>query len=213
MRLLDRIRVTKIFFQLVRNPNRTELIFKGVKILSKDVVDGPVVEFEKQVFQDSEFLRMYEENYVPETLSNGDLENLPEHSFGSTLHRHLTDNRLDLSLFPRFQTTRPIEYLSLRVYQDHDLWHALLGYGTSIEDELALQAFGVAQFKSGIGVALIAGGLLHLLRTTPLQAAQALDKVAKGYLRGLNARFVLSIRLHELLSRPLEEVRQICGVT
>ncbi len=75
---------------------------------------------------------------------------MPQNSFGYALFQHMNTNKLGFDLWPRLDSDRPIDYLSTRIYQDHDLWHALLGLGVEIEDELALQAFGVAQYHSPI---------------------------------------------------------------
>jgi ubiquinone biosynthesis protein Coq4 len=212
MKFWNRLRIMKIFFQLVRNPNRTDLIFEGVRIFSNDRNQEPVKAIEEIVLADEGFRSMYIESYVPNPPALNDLAALPENSFGRALYQHMKSNNLRFDLFPRLESRRPIEYLSTRIYQDHDLWHALLGYGVEVEDELAIQAFGVAQYQSPIGTMIIAGGLLHLLGLSPKRAVLAFKKINEGYNLGRRSPFLLPVRLHDLLPRPLSEVRELCGV-
>ena len=154
------------------------------------------------------FQNLYDERYEAPRVTLASLQTLPLDSFGHALYKHLHDNNLDWDLFPKIVATRPIEYLAQKIYADHDLWHTLLDYGSSVEDELALQAFGVAQYGSPLGCVLIAGGLLHLLRKDPSRAVTALEKISEGYRRGHQVPFLLGLKIYEMLDHPLDEVRR-----
>ena len=210
--LMNRIKTTHLFFRLVKDPKRTDLIFKGVDIISNDKDQSVVDKLVKGIFVHDEFRRMYESRYMPEVPKMEDLAKKPEGSFGRAVYQHMKENNLDFNLFPKLQSNRPVDYISARVYQDHDLWHALLGYSTRVDDELGLQGVTVAQLGSPLGVALIAGGILHLLTKQPLSAVGALQKVSDGYQLGKRSKFLLNVKLHELFDRPLEEVQALCGV-
>lgn len=212
MKLYNRLRLGKIVLQLILNPKRTELIFKGVQIVSDDPDQEIFAAIEKRFQNNQPFLAMYNDRYNPVPPTVAELSAYPEGSFGNALYQHLNLNNLSLEIFPRFEWRRPIEYLSLRVYQDHDLWHVLAGYDISIEDELALQALSVAQFGSPISTLLVAGGLMHLIWKAPLKAVHALGKISAGYQRGLQANSLIGLRLHELFDRPLIEVQKLCGL-
>jgi ubiquinone biosynthesis protein COQ4 len=210
---LNRFRIIRIFIQLVINPNRTDLIFNMVKILTHDPRRRSIVKtMEEKMLSDSSFTSMYESGYLAKATTMADLEHLPDGSFGRALYRHLHDNHLDLDFFPQIQPKRLIDYFSLRMYQDHDLWHVLLGYGVTVEDELAVQAFSIAQFGSPVGSMIITGGMLHLLLKSPLRAVAAIGKISEGYQAGKSARFLPGIRLYDLFAKPLQEVRGICGL-
>lgn len=212
MSFWNRLRLFRIFFQLVRDPNRTELIFNGVNIVSRDPENAHLKVIEQTVLAHEEFKTMFETDYMPEPPCLEQLKTLPPGSFGQALYQHMVNHNLSFELFPREHEKNTVQYLSARIYQDHDLWHVLLGYGITVEEELAIQAFGVAQFGSPIGTMLVAGGLLHLLWKNPNQAVQALRKINDGYTIGRNARFLLGIHIHDHLPKPLKEVRKICGV-
>jgi ubiquinone biosynthesis protein COQ4 len=212
MSILDRLRMIGIFIGLVKDPTRTELIFKAVSIASKYKDDPVAKQVFGQIIDRPDFRKRYEEHYLPDWPTLEQLAAAPEGSFAQALHRHMVDNGLDLDLFPRFEPRDELDYLNARAYQDHDLWHALLGYGTGIEDELALQAFSVAQFGAPLGSLIISGGILHLMLRDPVRAASAVRKVSEGYKLGEKARFLLGMKLIDLLPRPLAEVRQLAGV-
>jgi ubiquinone biosynthesis protein Coq4 len=192
------------------NPNRTDLIFKVVDIASHDTGNPVVAELEGKMMEEPVVRDMYEKHYVPDVPQMAMLAKCPEQSFGNLLYHHLADNNLDLSLWPRFEYKRPVDYISLRIYQDHDLWHVLLGATVSVEDELKVQAFGVAQYQSPISTLLVAGGLLHLLMKDPMRAVKAMSQVAEGFNLGKKAKFMLTVKLHEMFALPIGEVRQAC---
>jgi ubiquinone biosynthesis protein Coq4 len=202
-----------IFWKLVRNPGRTELIFKGVEIVSDDPDQTLVRAVEDIVMSHPSFTTMFDEKYTPPLPSMEVLQNCPAGSFGRAVYEHMNSNGIRFDLFPRYDSERPIQYLSSRIYQDHDLWHALFEHGTDVEGELAVQAFGLAQFQSPVALTLIAGGLIHLLGKSPQRALNAFKSIYEMYGLGKRAPFLLGIRLHDLFMKSIEEVRQICGVT
>lgn len=212
MTILERVKITQLFFQLVQNPGRTELIFKAIDIATKHRDDPVVIKILEQIYSNETFRELYGQKYVGDLPPLEELAKYPEGSFGREYYRHMSSNGLTPELFPKFDPANDLEYINLRMYQDHDLWHALLGYGVSVEDELAVQAFSTAQLQSPFSAMLIAGGLLHLLKSEPVRAVTALKEVAEGYERGKNAKFLLGFRLNEMLEKPIGEVRELCGV-
>lgn len=213
MKIYNRLRVARIVLQLIFNPKRTDLIFKGVQIVSEDGDQKIFNVIENRFAENQEFQKMFAERYNPDPPTVQQLSRYADGTFGKALYHHLHNNNLSLELFPRFEWRRPVEYLSLRVYQDHDLWHVLTGLGISLDEELVLQAFGVAQFGSPISTLLVAGGLLHLIWKSPLKAVEALGKVSAGYQLGLQANSLMGIRLHDLFERQLNDVQELCGLT
>lgn len=212
MKIWDKLRIARIFIQLLFNPNRTDLIFQAVDIISENPDQEALRAIEEHMLSDAVFRSMYEENYVPENPSLDVLSQCPDGSFGKAVYQHMTTNELNFELWPRGVSKSPIHYLTTRIYQDHDLWHALFGYGISVEDEVAIQAFGVAQFQSPIALMLVAGGVLRLLAIDPRKALEAFKSVNAMYRLGQEIPFLISKRLHEHFNEPLEDVRKLCNV-
>ncbi|MGE4133001.1 MAG: Coq4 family protein [Bdellovibrionales bacterium] len=205
-----RLRMIRGFLQMIRNPERTDIIFEGIELVSRMPDQKPIEKILAQLNTHEEYHSMVKSGYMPTKPRLAELKKMPEGSFGRALYDHLYQNRLDFDLFPTLKIEKPIHYVNQRMYLDHDLWHVLLGATTSIEDELAIQGFNVAQLRTPFGALIIAGGILHLLRKEPLRTVDAIAKVAAGYQRGLKARFLLGVRLHEMFALPLHQVRYHC---
>jgi ubiquinone biosynthesis protein COQ4 len=212
MNLWNKIRIMLLFFKLVKDPTQTDLIFKGIKTATHDKNNVAIENVEKAILANDEFREMFEAHYIPRNPTLLELEVMPLGSFGRSLHQHLQSNGLSLKFYPQLETKLALEYISQRLYQDHDLWHTLLGYGITIEDELAVQAFGVAQYGSPVAVFIITGGLLHLMGKNPERAVQAMRQIVEAYMVGRRAEFLLGARLHEMLALPIAEVRRTCGI-
>jgi ubiquinone biosynthesis protein Coq4 len=212
MKLWSKIRLLFLFIRLIFRPQRTDLIIRVIEIVSENPDLKPVKMVEETIMSVDSFKTMFEEKYNPDRPSMAMLQNCPPGSFGKSVFDHMTTHQITFDLFPTYGAEKPIMYLSTRIYQDHDLWHTLFGFATEVEDELALQAFSLAQFKSPAALALIAGGMVHLLIKNPIRAVEAFKKVTGMYNIGNQIPFLLGVRLHELFTRPLEEVRQICKI-
>ncbi len=210
MNFWNKIQSTILFLKLVKDPTRTDRIIKGIKIVSQDKDQEPVKAVVKHILSHPGFKAMYEEDYMPETPSLAALSKLPADTFGFAVYQHMNKNGINFDIFPREHRGPVVEYLSARIYQDHDLWHVLLNRSVEVEDELAVQAFGVAQLQSPIAIAIIAGGLLHLLSKKPARAVDALKRIVESYTLGQKAPFLLSYRLHDLFDKPLSQVQEFC---
>jgi ubiquinone biosynthesis protein Coq4 len=213
MKFLDRIQMMRFFFQLVADPTRTDNIFKLLPIFVRSANPQQLADFEAALLAHDGFRKQWEERFVPKQPSLDELAVYPEGTFGRALHDHLAKYHLDLEFYPVMKIDRPVDYLSVRMSQDHDFVHALLGRSIEVRDELAIQAFGVAQVGSLLGVVLVAGGLLHLFRKDPKQAIEAMNDVSETYQLGKRAMNLTGVRLREHLDRPIVDVRKDFGLT
>lgn len=94
-----------------------------------------------------------------------------------------------------------LAYVSQRMRDTHDLWHAAVGYRGDVIGELALLAFILGQHWNTAIASLVLAGLVK---------ARGLDiagVVLDGYRRGRGAAWLPAQRWEELLPLPLEEVR------
>lgn len=101
-----------------------------------------------------------------------------------------------------FELGRDFEYVSDRLRDTHDLWHAVTGYQGDVVGETALLAFSVAQTKNP-GVALIV--LTALLRAHDPELTRL---IAGAFRDGQRAAWLPAARWEELLPLPLGEVRR-----
>lgn len=209
---LDRLLLMKFFFQLVADPTRTDRIFKMLPIFVRTADPRQLADFEASLLANEGFRRQWEERYVPRQPTMEELRGYGEGTFGRALHDHLAKFGLDLEFYPPMSIERPVDYLSVRMSQDHDYVHTLLGRSIEVDDELAIQAFGVAQVGSLLGVILVAGGLLHLFRKNPQTSIKAMNEITETYRLGKRAKVLSGERLRDHLARPLTEVRRDFGL-
>lgn len=113
-----------------------------------------------------------------------DLAAMPEDSWGRELHDFLAGRELDY----------------LPKYEEHDAYHALLGYGTTVTEELKLQAF-----MFGNGSATVAGRVLLALGAVVFPSKWP---VLRGeYRRGRRSSPLRRFPTAALIPEPLDEVR------
>ncbi|MES2963004.1 MAG: hypothetical protein V4760_03875, partial [Bdellovibrionota bacterium] len=125
MKFLDRLRLMRFFFQLVADPTRTDKIFGMLPIFVRSADPKQLADFEASLLSHDGFRRQWEERFVPAQPSKGQLASYPEGTFGHALHEHLEKYGLDLEFYPEMPLERPVDYLSIRMSQDHDFVHAL----------------------------------------------------------------------------------------
>jgi ubiquinone biosynthesis protein Coq4 len=201
------------FAKFVRDPLDTERIFKMNLHLQKSASAELIDKMLANIFNDPQMEADFQCGYWPNMPTFEECEKMPEGSFGREYANFVDRWNLDKDLFPKPILDERQTYLLSRVYQAHDAWHVLTGYTTSLEDEMALQAFGVAQYRQPLSLLIMSGGVIHLLKTRPEKAEPLLEKISEGFRRGKKAGSLLTARILEKMERPLEEVRSELGLT
>ena len=105
-----------------------------------------------------------------------------------------------------FEGSADFEYVTDRMRDTHDLWHALTGYGGDVVGELALLAFSAAQTRNP-GVALIVLAGLANARDREITRL-----VLRAFRDGQRAAWLPAVEWEALLALPLDEVRARFGV-
>jgi ubiquinone biosynthesis protein COQ4 len=105
-----------------------------------------------------------------------------------------------------------IRYKVLRGYQTHDLHHVLTGYEAMPFDELALQAFGLAQMDYPYAAMTLATILNHATLVDPWLIKPAMDAITEGWAYGRRAKSIQFVAFETMLDRPLDEVRAEYGL-
>jgi ubiquinone biosynthesis protein COQ4 len=145
---------------------------------------------------------------------------------GAAYYRFIVDNGLEARLAVGYRELHDeiastgklarmpdvIRYKVLRGYQTHDLHHVLTGYAATPLDELALQAFGLAQMSypyAGMWVAVVTA---HMTLVDPDLMIPAMDAITDGLTYGKAARNIQLLPLEHQLHRPLADVRAEYGL-
>lgn len=105
-----------------------------------------------------------------------------------------------------------IKYKVLRGYQTHDLHHVLTGYNTSPPQELALQAFQLAQMDYPYAAMTLGVIISHAALVDPWLIKPAFDAIADGWAFGRRAKSLQFLPFENMLDRPLDDLRREFGL-
>ena len=138
-----------------------------------------------------------------------ELRRLPATTLGGAYARHLDDNGLSADY--QAAATRHVDdpamaYLMRRFRQTHDVWHALLGIGTTGHEEVLIHWFSYGQLQLPVSaLIMVFGTLKHLLlerRWTALQRS-----TLEAYRAGRDATPLLPVYWEDLWEEPIARVR------
>lgn len=204
------LRVLIAFGKIVRDPNQLDVVF--------DLVDG----FTKDPKSAADFAVSLADPAVAEAaarrirlpeLDLNALATLPSGSLGEVAGRFFRAHGLDPAALPRREAADDVEWLSAHLYESHDLWHVVTGFGPDVAGELGLQAFYAAQLEGPVALAIITAGLLNTLIYAPAQRRARLAAIARGWRMGAQAKGIVGADWGRLLFRPLAEIRDQLGLT
>lgn len=105
-----------------------------------------------------------------------------------------------------------IKYKVLRGYQTHDLHHVLTGYTTSPTNELALQAFQLAQMDYPYAAMTLGVIVSHMALVDPWLIKPGMDAITDGWTFGRRANSLQFIAFEAMLDRPLADIRREFGL-
>jgi ubiquinone biosynthesis protein Coq4 len=137
---------------------------------------------------------------------------LPRGTLGREYAEHMIANGLDPAAIPTLPSPDRLSYIRAHLYETHDVWHVVTGFGTDVAGELGLQAFYIAQLPARLSVALVAGGLLNALLFHFEEKDARMDAITRGWTLGKRAKPFFGVRWDELWPLPLDDVRRDLGV-
>jgi ubiquinone biosynthesis protein COQ4 len=204
------LRFLTAFIRAVRDPNRTDEIFK----LSADpnVMAGEdhqaLLEMISKVPHSREALQRKKlAQWSAESFAK-----LPENTFGFQYFKRLKENDLQEKFYPDLDINRDIDFVRLWLRQTHDIVHVLTGFDTSIEDEAGLQAFYFAQLKPRLSALIIAVAILHNLLYRSNYLPKLFERIVTGWQLGKDATPLFGERFEEHWSEDLEIYRRHLGL-
>ena len=209
-KLWAKLRMASAFLALVRNPQKTEKIFKMADSGRRSNQELGMLAM-KATLENPEFRSLWVESHNP-LIEIASLRQFQKGTFGRAVADFLDQNDFTPNGFPKLDTEAPLDYLSNRMRQTHDLWHVLTGYGPSVPDELALQAFTLAQVGSPLSALIIAAGILHLLLYRPLDVTETFSGIIEGFKRGKACKPLATMRLESFWSSDLTLLRSDLGL-
>ena len=140
------------------------------------------------------------------------LRALPTGTLGREYALMMDRNGLDPASIPTLPDDVEGKYVRAHLYETHDLWHVVTGFGTDVPGELGLQAFYQAQLPGKLPAAILASGFVNTLVYSFAQRDVRLREIARGWLLGRRSRPIFGVRWDDYLALPLDEVRRRVGL-
>jgi ubiquinone biosynthesis protein COQ4 len=193
------------FARLVRDPSRLGEVFEIAETLVDTNAMAPIVDAFRATPEGARALR---ERPRIGRVDMKALRALPEGTLGRAFAAHLDRNGLDPNALPMLEHT-PDDgmYAHAHLYETHDVWHAVTGFGADVAGELGLQAFYLAQMPAKLGTVLLSLGLLNTFLYAFDERDARMREITRGWLLGRRAKTFLGMDWKALWTTPLSEVR------
>jgi len=143
--------------------------------------------------------------YIPPAHDLDALLNLPPDSLGYIYADQMKKTGFDPNLHASMIASSDAEYVELRLSQTHDLWHIITGFGTSLVDEIGLQAFLLRQFPYPLATMLVANSLIFTTLKEPEMLPQLLAAISQGFQMGNAAKSLFAQKWEEGWEKPLTQ--------
>ncbi|MBM4247134.1 MAG: hypothetical protein FJ148_25635 [Deltaproteobacteria bacterium] len=155
-----------------------------------------------------------------------ELAAMPAGSLGRGYHDFLTRHGLEKNLAVNYRMLHDavaakgrldrmpddLKYAVIRGFQIHDLLHVVAGYSPSRSDELALQAFCLAQLQFPYFGMWMSTTTTRMTFLEPHHVVPIMDAITQGWQYGRTVRNLQFERWEEMLQEPLEAVRASYGI-
>jgi ubiquinone biosynthesis protein COQ4 len=217
MSLLQAARGLYFFGVLVKNPDRLDSVFEMRDAMTSEEKVRPVMEALKKAGPQA--TAAFRDRPRLGKLDVAALAALPADTLGGAHGRFLQGNGLDPNAIPTLSADADWEYMSAHLYETHDLWHTLTGFGVDVAGEGGLQAFYAAQIPGPLASALLAAILLNHAVTSQAggdaahhETIRRMDAIAEGWLMGKRASALFGFRFADRFGDSLAEVRRELGI-
>jgi ubiquinone biosynthesis protein COQ4 len=195
---------------LVRDPNQLGKVFD----LREQIADERVLREMAEHFRaDPRGAAALRERWRIGRVDLDALARLPEGSLGRAFAEHMRRNGLDPAAIPSLAAKDELSFVDAHLYETHDVWHVVTGFGADVAGELGLQAFYAAQFPARLSLAIMSGGLLNTMLFAMSDARRRMDAIAEGWLIGREARPLFGVHWSAWWEQPLDEVRSELSIT
>lgn len=190
--------------------------------------------FLESVRASPELAALLSERWEPSRQSIAELAAYPQGTLAYAYARHMLSHGLSQDYYTELQPKRRADseasqvdsdfhYVRKRLYEVHDVWHAVLGYGADLVGEMRIVGFYCGHFARyfvrDAGHPMVYPTLLcavTLLHTTLFAIAKLPEMFAAlvaGWQQGQTAAPFLPVKWEQMWHRNLTELRRELGVT
>lgn len=209
MRVMARLKALRGFITLVRDPREIDGVFTISDAMRTPQDVQPMIDWFRRDPTGASAL----DERPRLDLDLDRLGKLPKGTLGRAYVDHMRDNGFDPKGFPNLPSGNAVDFVSAHLYDTHDIWHVVGGFGTDVAGELGLQAFYLAQFPAKLGVTLLAAGMLNTLGPAGFDDRDhRMREVVRGWMLGRTSRPLFGVRWDDLWAVPIVEVRARFGI-
>jgi ubiquinone biosynthesis protein COQ4 len=187
-----------------------DVIAKYVAAIESHPEQGPLA---KQEYYADTFSLKQLDGYAPGTLGHAYLHFMVDNNLVERLALGYRELHEEFEASGKLDTMPAVlKYKVLRGYQTHDLHHVLTGYAAKPYDELALQAFQLAQQDFPYSAMTIATIMGHMTLVDPLLIKPAMDAITDGWAYGRRTRSIQFVAFETMLDQQLTDVQRQYGL-
>ncbi|AZZ38117.1 hypothetical protein CIK05_15350 [Bdellovibrio sp. qaytius] len=163
--------------------------------------------------QDASAKMLIEQRYSPGMPTLEELKNYPADTFGHDYYKHMS--KYGLTVYPtKFTLDMPEKiYVRERQREIHDLVHALLDIGITVEEEAKLNAVFMPKGCSPFTSVIVAGAFFHFLFKRPKELIKLTQFVNDGFNYGETMASPFAIKWEEHFHTPTAQLQQLLGVS
>ena len=202
--LIEKLMFVKACLKVIKNPlKRAEFYYQTDRLADPAVFADIFSRLNADALCKEAILK----NKKVKPYSLHDLAAFPEGSFGNAYLIYIKKHKVRIGQQAIIKN-QPMSYIRYRDQQYHHIWKTLLNYDTSIQDEMAYQAFNYAQLNSTNSVLLIVLTLTHSLIYDRDNIKNIFNAITDGYSKGKKMPLIWGLPFEEYFSEPLADVRE-----
>lgn len=206
MQLARTLKPLYFFFRLARDPSQLDRVFQ-----IRDSANDPKMTraIYERLGREPVAKAAFEKRTRLGPVTREELMALPEGSLGREYAEFMTRHGLDPAAIPSVEDDGATEYMRAHLYETHDLWHVVTGFGPDPAGEAGLQAVYAAQLPGMLPAALVSALLLNAaIERSSVKTKERFDAVARGWELGQSAKLLFGYPWRERFATPLAEVRR-----
>ena len=128
-------------------------------------------------------------------------------TLGRALAVQCTRKAIDPNLV-HIDTDTDVDFVMAHVFETHDIWHVVTGWGNDEEGEVGLGGFYIAQLQLPLIALMLSLVFLNTVLSKPESLKPRMDALTNGYQMGKTARDLFDVDWRRNFSRSLHEIRQ-----